>query len=170
MKQLFKEYHKRFADGEQHIRLNLANKTIIEEYDVLYYWQNRGVFNHIKLLIDLYAKDLSEEQIYGEHGLVSFLIPSQRAYNAVRNREIEYINRCSIGILCVEDGSVDVDELCEDGLAPGKVIVYRQGSKAPSQLLTQMDTEPYTNSAKALYEEMVTMTKMFVEAHRENKQ
>ena len=169
MKQLLEEYHKRFADGEQHIKLNLVNKTIIED-NVLYYWQEHEVFNHIKLLIDLNAKDLSDEQIYGEHGLVSLLIPSQRAYNAVKNRELEYINRCSIGILCVEDGSVDVDDLCEEGLVPGKVIVYRQGSKAPSQLLAQMDTEPYTNSAKALYEEMVTITKMFVEAHKENKQ
>ena len=169
MKQLLEEYHKRFADGEQHIKLNLVNKTIIED-NVAYYWQEREVFNHIKLLIELYAKDLSDEQIYGEHGLVSLLIPSQRAYNAVKNRELEYINRCSMGILCVEDGSVDVDDLCEEGLAPGKVIVYRQGSKAPSQLLAQMDTEPYTNSAKALYEEMVTITKMFVEAHKEDKQ
>lgn len=166
MKELLKEYHKRFANGEQHIRLNLANKTI-EKNDVEYYWQERGVFNHIKPLLDLYAKDLSEEQIYGESGLVSLLISSQRAYNAIKNRELEYINRCSMGILCVEDGSVNVDDLCEEGLTPGKVIVYRQGSKAPCQLLTHMDTEPYINSAKALYEEMVTITKMFVEAHKE---
>ena len=166
MKELLKEYHKRFADGEQHIRLNLANKTI-EKDDVEYYWQEHGVFNHIKPLLDLYAKDLSEEQIYGESGLVSLLIPSQRAYNAIKNRELEHINRCSIGILCVEDGSVNVDDLCEEGLTPGKVIVYRQGSKAPCQLLTHMDTEPYINSEKALHEEMVTITKMFVEAHKE---
>lgn len=169
MKELFKEYHKRFADGEQHIRLNLVNKTI-EEDDVAYYWQERGIFNHIRPLLDLYAKDLSEEQIYGAYGLVSLLIPLQRAYNAVKNRELEYINRCSMGILCVEDDSIDVDDLCEEGLTPGKVIVYRQGSKAPSQLLEHMDTEPYINSAKALCEEMVTIIKMFVEAHKENKQ
>ena len=167
MEELLKEYHKRFADGEQHIKLKLANKTIEKDNDEYYYWQERGIFNHIKPLLDLYAKDLSEEQIYGKSGLVSLLIPSQLAYNAVKNRELEYINRCSMGILCVEDGSINVDDLCEEGLTPGKIIVYRQGSKAPCQLLTHMDTEPYINSAKALYEEMVTITKMFVEAHKE---
>lgn len=34
-------------------------------------------------------------------------------------------------ILCVEDGSVDLDALEEEPLRDGKVLVYRQGSKAP---------------------------------------
>jgi hypothetical protein len=35
-----------------------------------------------------------------------------------------------MGIMTVEDGSIDVDDLTEEGLSPGKVLVYRQGSKA----------------------------------------
>lgn len=63
--------------------------------------------------------------------VIERLIPVQRAYNAVKNRKQEFINRLSMGIITVEDGSVDVDALAEEGLSPGKVVVYRQGGKAP---------------------------------------
>ena len=66
--------------------------------------------------------------------IVDRLIPVQRAYNAVRNRKHELLNRLSMGVLTVEDGSVDTDELSEEGLLPGKVLVYRQGGKAPEML------------------------------------
>ncbi len=66
--------------------------------------------------------------------IVDRLIPVQRAYNAVRNRKHEFLNRLSMGVLTVEDGSVDTDELVEEGLLPGKVLVYRQGGKAPEML------------------------------------
>ena len=66
--------------------------------------------------------------------VVSRLIPVQRAYNAVRNRKHEFLNRLSMGVVTVEDGSVDTDELAEEGLVPGKVLVYRQGGKAPEML------------------------------------
>lgn len=62
------------------------------------------------------------------------LIPVQRAFNALKNRKHEFLNRIATGTVAVEDGSVDVDELCEDGLVPGKVIVYRQGSTPPEFL------------------------------------
>lgn len=65
---------------------------------------------------------------------VDRLIPLQRAYNAVKNRKHEFLNRISMGTVAVEDGSVDTDELAEDGLTPGKVIVYRQGGKPPEML------------------------------------
>ncbi|MDE5897385.1 MAG: hypothetical protein K2H43_06200, partial [Clostridia bacterium] len=58
----------------------------------------------------------------------------QRAYNAVRNRKHEFLNRLTMGVLAVEDGSVDADELAEEGLYPGKVLVYRQGSAEPEFL------------------------------------
>ena len=66
--------------------------------------------------------------------VIDRLIPVQRAYNAVRNRKHEFLNRLSLGVLTVEDGSVDTDELAEEGLLPGKVLVYRQGGKAPEML------------------------------------
>lgn len=66
--------------------------------------------------------------------VIDRLIPVQRAYNAVRNRKHEFLNRLSMGVLTVEDGSVDADELSEEGLSPGKVLVYRQGGRAPEML------------------------------------
>lgn len=66
--------------------------------------------------------------------VIDRLIPVQRAYNAVRNRKHEFLNRLSMGVLTVEDGSVDTDELSEEGLLPGKILVYRQGGKEPKML------------------------------------
>ncbi len=66
--------------------------------------------------------------------VVERLIPLQRAYNAVKNRKHEFLNRITMGTVAVEDGSLDADELAEEGLVPGKVIVYRQGSQPPEML------------------------------------
>lgn len=66
--------------------------------------------------------------------VIDRMIPVQRAYNAVRNRKHEFLNRLSMGVLTVEDGSVDTDQLMEEGLLPGKILVYRQGGKAPEML------------------------------------
>ena len=66
--------------------------------------------------------------------VIERLVPVQRAYNAVKNRKHEFINRLSLGVLSVEDGSVDLDNLEQDGLCPGKVLVYRQGSVEPKYL------------------------------------
>ncbi len=66
--------------------------------------------------------------------VVDRMIPLQRAYNAVRNRKHEFLNRLSMGVVAVEDGSVDAEELAEEGLYPGKVLVYRQGSTKPEFL------------------------------------
>ena len=48
-------------------------------------------------------------------------IPIQRAFNAVKNRKHEFMNRLTMGILAVEDGSVDVENLEEEGL---KLIIH----------------------------------------------
>ena len=66
--------------------------------------------------------------------VIERLIPVQRAFNAVKNRKQEFINRLCMGIMTVEDGSVDVDALAEEGLSPGKILVYRQGGKAPEMM------------------------------------
>lgn len=66
--------------------------------------------------------------------LIERLIPIQRAYNAVKNRKYEFMNRISMGVINVEDGSIDCDDLADEGLTPGKVIVYRQGSRPPQMM------------------------------------
>lgn len=58
-------------------------------------------------------------------------IPVQRAYNSVKNRKTEFLNRLACGVMSVEEGSVDLESLESEGLCPGKVIVYRQGTRAP---------------------------------------
>ena len=59
-------------------------------------------------------------------------IPIQRAYNAVKNRKHEFLNRLAMGVLTIEDGSVDIENIEDEGLSPGKILVYRQGSTPPS--------------------------------------
>ena len=66
--------------------------------------------------------------------MIERAIPVQRAYNAVKNRKHEFLSRLCCGVLAVEDGAVDTDLLESDGLRPGSVIVYRQGSQAPRML------------------------------------
>ena len=66
--------------------------------------------------------------------VIDRLIPIQRAYNAVKNRKHEFLNRLSMGVMAVEDGSVDVDDLESDGLKPGKILVYRQGANPPEMM------------------------------------
>ncbi len=66
--------------------------------------------------------------------VIERLIPVQRAYNAVKNRKHEFINRLSMGVMTVEDGSVDVDDLEREGIPPGKILVYRQGANAPEMM------------------------------------
>lgn len=79
---------------------------------------------------------VSRPSVFWGASVIERMIPVQRAYNAVKNRKHEFINRLSMGILTVEDGSVDIDNLEEDGLSPGKILVYRQGSNGPKMLST----------------------------------
>lgn len=94
---------------------------------------------------------------FGE-SVIDRLIPLQRAYNAVKNRKHEFLNRISMGTVAVEDGSVDVDELCEDGLTPGKVIVYRQGGKPPETLSLGSLPAGFGEEEKNLLDEFVKVS------------
>ena len=62
------------------------------------------------------------------------LIPVQRAYNSLRNRKTEYLNRAAIGQWAVEEGSVDDVDFEENAGAPGAIHVYQRGSQAPSMI------------------------------------
>ena len=68
--------------------------------------------------------------------IVERSIPVQRAYNAVKNRKHELLNRISMGVMAVEDGSVDIDNLEQEGISPGKILVYRQGATPPRMVET----------------------------------
>lgn len=83
-----------------------------------------------------FVKQTSLAQIGSFWGncIIDRLIPIQRAYNAVKNRKYEFLNRLTMGVLKVEDGSIDIENLEDEGLCPGKILVYRQGSTAPQFL------------------------------------
>lgn len=90
--------------------------------------------------------------------VIERLIPVQRAYNAVKNRKHEFMNRLSMGILTVEDGSIDVDDLASEGLSPGKVLVYRQGSKAPEIMSDMSMPSDFTDEEERLLNEFVVIS------------
>lgn len=79
---------------------------------------------------------ISNNSGFWGQSVIERLIPVQRSYNAIKNRKHEFLNRISMGILTVEDGSVDISSLEDEGLSPGKVLVYRQGSTPPEILNT----------------------------------
>ena len=88
--------------------------------------------------------------------VIDRVIPIQRAYNTVKNRKHEFLNRLSMGVLTVEDGSVDIDNLEEEGLSPGKVLVYRQGSTPPRYMSnTSIPLDFNTEEDKLLNEIML---------------
>jgi len=103
--------------------------------------------------------------------IIERLIPLQRAYNAIKNRKHEFLNRLSMGILTVEDGSIDVESLEEDGLCPGKVLVYRQGANAPRYM--QNDSMPFdfTGEEESLMKEFANMSGVsdFASSHYTSK-
>ena len=86
------------------------------------------------------------------------LIPVQRAFNAVKNRKHEFLNRLSMGVMKVEDGSLDVDDLESEGLPPGKVLVYRQGSSAPEMMGGLSMPSDFNEEEEKLLNEFVTIS------------
>ncbi len=90
--------------------------------------------------------------------VVERCVPIQRAYNAVKNRKHEYLNRLSMGILTVEDGSVDTDNLEEEGLSPGKILVYRQGANKPSMMDNGSVPMDFASEEDRLLEEFGTVS------------
>lgn len=90
--------------------------------------------------------------------VVDRLIPVQRAYNAVRNRKHEYFNRTVMNVLAVEDGSVDTDSLEIEGLSPGKVLVYRQGSKMPELMQNPKANIDFEAEENRLLDEFKTIS------------
>ena len=107
-----------------------------------------------------FVKQISTVQVGGFFGvsLVERLIPLQRAYNAVKNRKYEFMNRVSMGVINVEDGSVDTDDLIDEGLSPGKVIVYRQGSRPPQIMNSGSVPLDFTYEEERLKSEFVTIS------------
>lgn len=107
-----------------------------------------------------FVRQICNEEVGNFWGvsMISRLIPIQRAYNAVKNRKHEYINRLTLGVLAVEDGSVDIDNLEDEGLAPGKILVYRQGSNVPRFLGGEQVPSDFEKEEERLLKEFYTLS------------
>lgn len=70
-------------------------------------------------------------QFFGKSA-IERMIPIQRAYNGCVNRIHEYIKRIAIGSYIVEEGSINIEEYEAEGQAPGKLVIYKQGTQAPT--------------------------------------
>lgn len=169
------KFRKEFAAGKQNLHIDPEGSIVDDE--LRYYWEQRPIYNITGCLVG-YAKgylkriiekdnnenfDDFDEIIYDDNGLVDMLIPCQRSYNALKGRYAEYINRLSTGVLVVEDGSADIDELVEDGITSGKVIVYRQGSVPPTISYTDPKVlETINEQCNAIYNEMLEIVRLFI--------
>lgn len=103
-------------------------------------------------------KSLVKEGTFFGASVIERLIPVQRAYNAVKNRKHEFLNRLSMGVVTAEDGSIDADDLETDGLYPGKVIIYRQGSRPPQLFgISQVPTD-FTIEEERLLKEFSSLS------------
>lgn len=107
-----------------------------------------------------FVRQTSSEQAgcFWGAGIVERVIPIQRAYNAVKNRKHEFLNRLSMGVLTVEDGSVDTESLEEEGLSPGKILVYRQGSEKPTLMDAGSVPSEFSKEEDYLLQEFVTVS------------
>ncbi len=107
-----------------------------------------------------FVKQTSTEQpgCFWGASIVERIIPIQRAYNAVKNRKHEFLNRLAMGVMTVEDGSVDIDNLEEEGLSPGKILVYRQGAVKPSLMDAGDVPHDFNQEEDRLLQEFVTVS------------
>ncbi len=107
-----------------------------------------------------FVRQTSHEQAgcFWGTSIVERVIPIQRAYNAVKNRKHEFLNRLSMGVLTVENGSVDTDSLEEEGLSPGKILVYRQGAEKPALMDNGRIPADFADEEDKLLNEFVSVS------------
>ena len=90
--------------------------------------------------------------------IVERLIPIQRAYNAIMNRINEFLNRCVIGVLTYEEGTIDIDEIRENGIAPGSDIPFARGGQPPRFMDNGDLPVQFTNQLAKLEDMFVTIS------------
>lgn len=85
-------------------------------------------------------------------------IPIQRSYNAVKNRKHEFMNRIAFGVLDIEEDAYDTEDLEEDGLYPGKVLLRKQGMQPAKYLDTPNVPFDFTAEEDRLKEEFILVS------------
>lgn len=140
--------------GYESMSMSLGHRTVDDAERVITYFEKPSKYKPNGRMIIIvgdehiaYYGDLPYEQIpivqvvckevagqfFGK-SVIEELIPLQRAYNGCINRIHEYIKRIAIQSYIAEEGSVDVAEYEEDGVAPGAILTYKQGSNPPKPL------------------------------------
>lgn len=100
---------------------------IVGETDIVYY----GDLPYSRIpLVQMICREVPG-QFFGKSAIED-LIPRQRAYNGCLNRIHEFIKRIALGNQAVEEGSIDIEEYEENGLAPGAFLVYKNGYNPPT--------------------------------------
>ena len=161
------QFNRRYAAGEQNLYIDKETHKILEK-EKNYYWQRTVVYNKILPMIESLSAKINMDQkmfdkiIYGVNGFVERLIPYQSAYNDAMNHRLEDLNKLRNRSVFVEDGSVDVDELTEEGEAPGKIIIYRQGSTAPQIEQFKSNDIVYQDVLDDMMNEMQNIYKHFL--------
>lgn len=107
-----------------------------------------------------FIKQVSSKQIgcFWGASVIERCIPIQRTYNAIKNKKHEFIERLAAGVLSVEDGSIDIDNLESDGLAPGKILIYRNGSTPPKFLEVNEIPSELEDEEEKLIEELCNVS------------
>lgn len=101
---------------------------------------------------------INQPAVFWGSSVIDRLIPVQRSFNTVKNRKHEFMNRTIMGVLAVEDGSCDIDALEEDGLAPGTVLVYRQGSELPKMICDGTVPKSFEEEEEKLLNELLSIS------------
>ncbi|MDR0383961.1 MAG: hypothetical protein LBH47_01390 [Christensenellaceae bacterium] len=154
--------HAKNVDGRLRIeKWDRKNLTIIGEhlnskkqkdFEILYRGKIPFEFPFIRGTSEIMAG-----HFFGK-SVVERAIPVQKAYNAIKNRKQEFINRLACGILIVEDGSTDIDSLETTGLCPGKIIVYKEGTKTPEFMPQSSMPECLAREEEKLLDEFSMIT------------
>ncbi|MES0334799.1 MAG: hypothetical protein SFH39_00355 [Candidatus Magnetobacterium sp. LHC-1] len=88
--------------------------------------------------------------------IIERLIPIQRSYNAIKNRKHEFLNRCVHQVLVYPSGSIDVEMIEAEGIAPGSHIEYQDG-KLPPQFMQNGDLPTEFEQEETRLENMFTV-------------
>ncbi|MEG1963387.1 MAG: hypothetical protein RR123_00770, partial [Clostridia bacterium] len=107
-----------------------------------------------------FARQFAIENVGAFFGtsVIERVIPIQRAYNNIKNRKHEFLNRIAMGVLAVEDGSIDLDNIEEEGISPGKILVFRQGTMPPTMLNMGDVPSDFNIEEQRLLEEFSTIS------------
>lgn len=103
-------------------------------------------------LVAVKCKDVAG-QFFGR-SCIQDMIPLQRAYNGCKNKVHDYIKTVAANPMLVPEGSVDVDDLEDNGVSAGDIIEYNPERGKPEAFDYSALPSPVENECAALVQEM----------------